>query len=157
MQNGAKLVKTDKETIPPHYDEIIPTTQEDGTVEEFKMRYFDIRFSNICNFKCRTCGSEFSSQWGAEMQKNFDPKHPIVIHVDDGKGSVLEEVLTHIEHIDLAYFAGGEPLIMPEHYNILKHLYDNTPLEVMYRKTSESFEEFETRALHLGMQKHKVQ
>ena len=51
-----------KEQFAKHFDSIVPTTQEDGTVEDFKMRYFDIRFSNICNFKCRTCGSEFSSQ-----------------------------------------------------------------------------------------------
>ena len=34
------------------------------------MRYFDIRFSNICNFKCRTCGSGFSTQWEQEDLKN---------------------------------------------------------------------------------------
>jgi len=104
------------------FDEVVPTTQEDGTVEDFKMRYFDIRFSNICNFKCRTCGAEFSSQWGAEMNKNHDKNHPIVIHADDGKGDLLKEVLTHVEHIDLAYFAGGEPLITEEHYVILEEM-----------------------------------
>ena len=46
-----------------HFEEVMGMTHEDGTVDEFKMRYFDIRFSNICNFKCRTCGTEFSSQW----------------------------------------------------------------------------------------------
>ena len=33
------------------------TNLADGSLNNFKMRYFDIRFSNICNFKCRTCGS----------------------------------------------------------------------------------------------------
>jgi len=111
-----------KEQFSKHFDDIVPTTKEDGTVEDFKMRYFDIRFSNICNFKCRTCGSEFSSQWGLEMNKNFDPKHPILIHADDEKGDLLKEVLTHVEHIDLAYFAGGEPLITDEHYTILEEM-----------------------------------
>jgi MoaA/NifB/PqqE/SkfB family radical SAM enzyme len=111
-----------KEHFSKHFDEVVPLTKEDGTVDEFKMRYFDIRFSNICNFKCRTCGSEFSSQWGAEMQKNYDPKHPIVIHADDNKGNLLQEVLSHVEHIDLAYFAGGEPLITDEHYVMLEEM-----------------------------------
>ncbi len=111
-----------KEHFAKHFDEVVPTTQEDGTVPEFKMRYFDIRFSNICNFKCRTCGSEFSSQWGMEMNKNYDSKHPIVIHADDHKGDLLNEVLSHIEHIDLAYFAGGEPLITDEHYTMLEEM-----------------------------------
>lgn len=111
-----------KEHFAKHFDSTVPTTLQDGTVPEFKMRYFDIRFSNICNFKCRTCGAEFSSQWAAEQKANHDPSHPIVIHADDGKGDLLKEVLTHVEHIDLAYFAGGEPLITDEHYTILEEM-----------------------------------
>ena len=110
-----------KEHFANHFDETVPTTKEDGTVDDFKMRYFDIRFSNICNFKCRTCGSEFSSQWGAEMRKHHDKNHPIIIHADE-KGNLLEEVLDQVEHIDLAYFAGGEPLITDEHYIILEEM-----------------------------------
>jgi radical SAM protein with 4Fe4S-binding SPASM domain len=110
-----------KEHFAKHFDEIVPTTKEDGTVDDFKMRYFDIRFSNICNFKCRTCGSEFSSQWGAEMRKHHDKNHPIIIHADE-KGNLLREVLDQVEHIDLAYFAGGEPLITDEHYVILEEM-----------------------------------
>ena len=110
-----------KEQFAKHFDSIVPTTQEDGTVEDFKMRYFDIRFSNICNFKCRTCGSEFSSQWGYEMNKHFVKGHPIVIHADES-GNLLNEVLEHVDHIDLAYFAGGEPLITDEHYTILEEM-----------------------------------
>ena len=41
-----------------------------GRIIKFRMRYFDIRFSNICNFKCRTCGSAFSSQWEARRLKS---------------------------------------------------------------------------------------
>lgn len=137
-----------KEHFAKHFDEVVPTTKEDGTVDEFKMRYFDIRFSNICNFKCRTCGSEFSSQWGAEMQKNFDPKHPIVIHVDDGKGSVLEEVLTHIEHIDLAYFAGGEPLITDEHYTMLEEMIRLGRTDITLR--------YNTNASNIKYKKHDI-
>jgi sulfatase maturation enzyme AslB (radical SAM superfamily) len=97
-------------------------THTDGTLDNFKMRYFDIRFSNICNFKCRSCGSEFSSQWAIEDKKTWKPDGPIIIHVDDGKGDVLAEILEQVEHIDLAYFAGGEPLITEEHYIILEEL-----------------------------------
>lgn len=137
-----------KEHFAKYFDEVVPTTQDDGTVDEFKMRYFDIRFSNICNFKCRTCGSEFSSQWGAEMQKNFDPKHPIVIHVDDDKGTVLEEVLTHIEHIDLAYFAGGEPLITDEHYTMLEEMIRLGRTDITLR--------YNTNASNIKYKKHDI-
>ena len=111
-----------KEQFASRFDEVVPSTQADGTVKDFRMHYFDVRFSNICNFKCRTCGSEFSSQWGAEMNKHYDKNHPIVIHADDHKGNLLNEVLSQIEYIDLAYFAGGEPLITDEHYTILEEM-----------------------------------
>ena len=110
-----------KDNWATRFDELVPNTLEDGTVEDFKMRYFDIRFSNICNFKCRTCGAEFSSQWAAE-NRHHDKTLPIIMHADDGKGKLLEEVLTHIDHIDLAYFAGGEPLITEEHYVMLEEM-----------------------------------
>jgi len=137
-----------KEQFAKHFDDIVPTTQSDGTVEEFKMRYFDIRFSNICNFKCRTCGSEFSSKWGEEMRKNFDPKHPVLIHVDDDKGTVLDEVLTHIEHIDLAYFAGGEPLITEEHYIMLEEMIRKGRTDITLR--------YNTNASNIKYKKHDV-
>lgn len=105
-----------------HFEEVMGMTHEDGTVDEFKMRYFDIRFSNICNFKCRTCGTEFSSQWALEDRKTYNPDGPIIIHVDDHKGAVLQEICEQVDHIDLAYFAGGEPLITEEHYVILEEM-----------------------------------
>jgi len=105
-----------------HFDECLSNTRTDGTLDNFKMRYFDIRFSNICNFKCRTCGSEFSSQWAIEDKKVWNSDGPIVIHVDDEKGNILQEIMDHMDYIDLAYFAGGEPLITPEHYVILEEL-----------------------------------
>jgi len=103
------------------YDEIVPTTQSDGTVDEFKMRYFDIRFSNICNFKCRTCGAEFSSSWAQEQKELFFPDQEVLLHADNS-GILLTDVLEQVEHIDIAYFAGGEPLIMEEHYIILEEM-----------------------------------
>ena len=137
-----------KEHFAKYFDEIVPTTQEDGTVDEFKMRYFDIRFSNICNFKCRTCGSEFSSKWGEEMRKNFDPNHPALIHVDDNRGTVLDEVLEHIEHIDLAYFAGGEPLITDEHYTMLEAMIRKGRTDITLR--------YNTNASNIRYKKHDV-
>lgn len=137
-----------KDQFAKHFDEVVPTTLEDGTVPEFKMRYFDIRFSNICNFKCRTCGSEFSSQWAAEMRENFEPNHPIVIHADDNRGELLKEVLKHVEHIDLAYFAGGEPLITDEHYVMLEEMIKQNRTDIVLR--------YNTNASNIKYKKHDI-
>lgn len=110
-----------KDNFSKYYDELVPNTQADGSIDEFKMRYFDIRFSNICNFKCRTCGSEFSSQWAKENRR-YDKTMPILWQAGHGKKEFLDEILSHIDHIDLAYFAGGEPLITEEHYIMLEEM-----------------------------------
>ena len=65
-----------------HFDNAIATTNQDGSLSEFKMRYFDIRFSNICNFKCRTCGPDWSSQWEQENIKN-NIYQPVIIKNDN--------------------------------------------------------------------------
>lgn len=105
-----------------YYAELVPQTNIDGTLAEFKMRYFDIRFSNICNFKCRTCGPDYSSQWSMEINKNSDSNRQIILHIDNGKDKILDEVLAQVPNIRIAYFAGGEPLITEEHYVILEEM-----------------------------------
>jgi len=111
--------------------DVVDNTNEDGSVKNFKMRYFDIRFSNICNFKCRTCGPDFSSQWEQEYKKNQIYVHPI--HKND-RPEFLGEVLEHMPTIETAYFAGGEPLITEEHYKILEELIrlGRTDVELRY-------------------------
>jgi len=137
-----------KEHFSKHFDESVPTTTADGTVPDFKMRYFDIRFSNICNFKCRTCGTEFSSQWAAEARNNWDPTQPIIIHAGHNKSDLLDEVLTHVEHIDLAYFAGGEPLITDEHYTILEEMIRKGRTDVVLR--------YNTNASNIKYKNHDI-
>ena len=103
-----------------HQYDVINSTKKDGSLKEFKMRYFDIRFNNICNFKCRTCGSGFSTQWEQE-----DLKHKVwnakVIPKNDNK-EFLAEVIDQIPNMETAYFAGGEPLITEEHYILLEEM-----------------------------------
>jgi radical SAM protein with 4Fe4S-binding SPASM domain len=46
-----------------HHIDRVHDTQADGTYGKFEMTYWDIRFSNLCNLRCRSCGHIFSSQW----------------------------------------------------------------------------------------------
>ena len=102
---------------------LVDNTLADGTVEDFKLRYYDVRFSNLCNFSCRTCGSLFSSSWYTEETKLFGPRnHPQIMFAGKTEDDMWEQMLQHIPYLDQIYFAGGEPLIMEEHYRILKEL-----------------------------------
>jgi MoaA/NifB/PqqE/SkfB family radical SAM enzyme len=132
-----------------HFDDVVTTTQDDGTVPEFKMAYFDIRFRNICNFKCRTCGAEFSSQWAAEERLLPNNKNaPILLVADGNKGTLIDEVLTHVDHMEIAYFAGGEPLITDEHYILLEEMIRRGKTDITLR--------YNTNASNIKYKNHDV-
>lgn len=95
------------------------TNMMDGSLNEFHMRYFDVRFSNICNFKCRTCGSGFSSQWEQEDLKFVPKSKPLP---KNNNKQFFQDVLDQIDYMEMAYFAGGEPLITEEHYIMLEEM-----------------------------------
>ena len=98
-------------------------TKEDGTFERFEMTYWDIRFSNLCNFSCRSCGIPFSSNWYEDHTKiHGKPNQPKVVYAGKTKTDAMEQLMEHIPYLEQVYFAGGEPLIMEEHYIILEEL-----------------------------------
>lgn len=103
-----------------YFSEGIKNTDNFGHVKEFKMAYFDFRFSNICNFKCRTCGAPFSTQWEQEDLKRNLPYARI--YPKNNNERILNEIISHIPHMEFAYFAGGEPLITEEHYILLEEM-----------------------------------
>jgi len=96
---------------------------DQGVNPDFKIIYWDIRFSNLCNFKCRSCGDIFSSNWVQEnKQRGITSKNtPNVIYAGRFKMDVWEQMQPHIDSIEQVYFAGGEPLMMEEHYLKLKN------------------------------------
>ncbi|SVC01003.1 uncharacterized protein METZ01_LOCUS253857, partial [marine metagenome] len=89
----------------------------------FEIVYWDVRFSNLCNFRCRTCGPLFSSNWYQDYQSlhGSKPLHPKVIHCSDDK-NFYNEAKRHIPYVEQIYFAGGEPLMMVEHWKIIEEL-----------------------------------
>jgi radical SAM protein with 4Fe4S-binding SPASM domain len=101
------------------------TTNTDGSLDWFELRYYDIRFSNLCNFRCRSCGSIFSSNWYNDEVKLHGPKtQPRIMYAGRTEEDMWEQMQEHIPHLEQIYFAGGEPLIMEEHYRLLNELVD---------------------------------
>jgi len=102
---------------------LIENTLPDGTAD-FMIKYWDIRFSNLCNMACRSCGTWFSSNWYEDHKKihGSDPGHPKIMRVGRNGNDVWNQLLEQFDHVEQFYFAGGEPLIMEEHYRILKEL-----------------------------------
>jgi radical SAM protein with 4Fe4S-binding SPASM domain len=109
-----------------HHIEKTHATNEDGSIDKFAMSYWDIRFSNLCNLKCRSCGHIFSSQWYQDQAKLAGPdwasKHKVLNIAGRHKTDMWEQLQPHIKYVEQIYFAGGEPLIMEDHYLILEEL-----------------------------------
>ena len=109
-----------------HQIDRISSTKADGHLEQFEMTYWDIRFSNLCNLKCRSCGHIFSSQWYQDQAKlaggNWKERNTVLNYAGRTETDMWEQLEAHLDYVEQIYFAGGEPLLMEEHYNILDEL-----------------------------------
>lgn len=150
-QGGHSMRYRANETWKP-YEHMIDDTKEDGTVEEMKLLYWDFRFSNICNFKCRSCGPQLSTGWYTDTKKisvieTGKPRLPDDIPKGN-KFDLWEQIEPHFETVEEIYFAGGEPLIMEEHYRILKKLDAMGKHDVLLRYNT-NFSEMRYKDLHV--------
>jgi MoaA/NifB/PqqE/SkfB family radical SAM enzyme len=99
-------------------------TGPDGHVKAAAVPLIDIRFSNRCNYKCRICSSEYSSLWHEE-ELRLDrsakpyPKNLKVAMDEEVFWNSFKKLLPDVKRL---HFAGGEPLVMDEHYRTLEHL-----------------------------------
>jgi organic radical activating enzyme len=94
--------------------------------DRFQMSYWDIRFSNLCNLSCRSCGHIFSSSWYQDQAKlaggTWKEQNKVLNYAGRTETDMWEQLIPHLDYVEQIYFAGGEPLMMAEHYNILDEL-----------------------------------
>jgi sulfatase maturation enzyme AslB (radical SAM superfamily) len=129
------LRKTSMESYSKHWD-LVEKTDAEGKLPEVQMKYLDIRFSNLCNLRCQSCGPQLSSSW-YEDQIAIYPGYPsakiVQISPGDKFWNELEPLLLGVEH---AYFAGGEPLITDEQYKILDYWVKHSHFDVEMNYTT---------------------
>ena len=139
--HGAFSMRNDANRNYGHLVKEVADTLGDGTNPDFKIRYWDVRFSNLCNMKCRSCGPIFSSQWYNDHVKLYGRKPDVlgrdmarVEYTTGTDGGIEEQMLEHVPYLEQVYFAGGEPLIMKEHYALLEKLIDagKTDVRIQY-------------------------
>jgi MoaA/NifB/PqqE/SkfB family radical SAM enzyme len=83
----------------------------------------DIRFNNLCNFTCRMCWHGASSRWHADALKlGLRRGESALIRSFESFDVGIEFVMPLLETVEVIYWAGGEPLLQEEHYEILKRL-----------------------------------
>mgnify|MGYP003123737844 FL=1 len=116
------------------YNEIWTSTDDTGWTA-MKPVSWDYRFSNLCNFKCRTCGDMLSSSWETEQRKhnmvNFDnPKNnwmrpEVRKEISKFQDTQIEKEFSDAveEHrIEEIYWVGGEPLMYEQHWRYMKRI-----------------------------------
>lgn len=134
--NGSRSMRMNMNMDYEHIWDKTDLTNPDGSLDEIDMRYMDIRFSNICNFKCRTCGPELSSFWYDDSVKlnEAHKNNPRIYKIKKTLNELWDDMEQWIDSVERIYFAGGEPLIMDEHYKIMEHLLDigKTDIHVSY-------------------------
>ena len=127
------------------WDNLLEHTSKDGTIDvnEINCSFYDVRFGNLCNLKCRMCGPTDSSMWyddqvslwgdsykdshgRVKLVKNSKGKFEPSINVYDWHESdhYWEQMNANINEIRKLYIVGGEPLMIDRHYEFLQKCID---------------------------------
>lgn len=93
--------------------------------EKVKIQHIEVRFSNLCNCKCRICYSSVSSAIASEEKTNGIYNGPILKYAGPTEHFVLNEIKQHIDDLEVITFSGGEPMLHWQHWEFLDHLISN--------------------------------
>jgi hypothetical protein len=115
-------------------EEIWDSTEPDGSTTMRPVSW-DYRFSNLCNFKCRTCGDMLSSAWESEQKQNnmvdwTNPKNNWMRNDIRGaiqsfqQDQVEAEFSAAVEQhlVEEVYWVGGEPLMYEQHWRYMQRI-----------------------------------
>ena len=116
------------------YDDVTAKTDLNGRTSMQPVSW-DYRFSNLCNFKCRTCGDMLSSAWETEQRqhnmidwankKNAWMRPDVKQQITTFQETQIEEEFSRAveEHrIEEIYWVGGEPLMYEQHWRYMKRI-----------------------------------
>ncbi len=118
------------------------------------LMFLDLKLGNICNLKCRICGSWSSSTFATEELANLEPDedrktnhHYVMLRQgawpreNPTFWSEIDQISDQIRYIE---FTGGEPFMIQEHFELLKSLVDRGlahNIEIHYNTNGTQFPE----------------
>ena len=107
---------------------------QDWSADAKPLMFLDLKLGNICNLKCRICGSWSSSTYAAEelqhLMRNEDRKDNHHYHMlrqgawPRENQQFWNEIATISDQIQYIEFTGGEPFMIQEHFDLLQGLVD---------------------------------
>jgi len=115
-------------------DEVYANTDESGRTTMQPVSW-DYRFSNLCNFKCRTCGDMLSSSWESEQRQHHminwaDPKNnwmqpEVRKQIAKFQDTQIEQEFSDAveqHRVEEIYWVGGEPLMYEQHWRYMQRI-----------------------------------
>lgn len=93
-----------------------------------------IRFSNLCNLKCRSCKPSTSTAWFTDAKK-LDPNFkPIKVISAPKSNPISKQIKPFLDKgLEKIYFAGGEALLEEDHYKTLESVIESdSKVEISY-------------------------
>lgn len=116
--------------------------------------FIDLKLGNICNLKCRICGSWSSSKWAKEeidyIPELVDRKtHLAYTFLQDGAWPRESQVFwdnlkTLLPNIKYFEFTGGEPFLIEQHFALLRYAVEqgySKNIEIHYNTNGTVFPE----------------
>ena len=95
------------------------------------VEYFDLRFGNLCNLKCKSCGTNNSSQLEKEIIEIREKTNTINSYfgieqyndINDWYNTdvFMENITSQTDNILEIYITGGEPTIIDKNYEMLQY------------------------------------
>jgi organic radical activating enzyme len=114
--------------------------------------FIDLKLGNICNLKCRICGSWSSSKWAKEEIDYVGgnrKEHLAYKFLQDGAWPRETEVFwdnlkTLLPNIKYFEFTGGEPFLIGQHFDLLRYAVEqgySKNIEIHYNTNGTVFPE----------------
>lgn len=94
----------------------------------FEIPVLELKLSNLCNFRCRTCKPDLSTTWMKDWKKVKSEYESVGMNCKTGRqenydnDKFLEDIVRLGPSLEVIEFAGGEPLMDPMHYKVLEAL-----------------------------------
>ena len=142
-------------------EEVLAATDATGYTTA-KPVSWDYRFSNLCNFKCRTCGDMLSSSWESEQRQHgmIDWSNiknnwmiPIVREsISKFQDTQIEQEFSQAveEHqVEEVYWVGGEPLMYEQHWRYMQRIIELGDGQNVYARYNTNLSRIDYRGINL--------
>jgi hypothetical protein len=143
------------------YADVLEQTDADGYTTMQPVSW-DYRFSNLCNFKCRTCGDMLSSSWESEQKihnmvnwsnpKNNWMRPEVREQISQFQDNQIEREFSDAveqHRVEEVYWVGGEPLMYEQHWRYMQRIIKLGDGPKVYARYNTNLSRVEYRGINL--------